>query len=281
MGGFRLVVDYRKVNSRVVFDSYPMPNIEQAFEQFGGATVITVLDLKSAYYQIPFSNRRRRVRAFCTPFGLFEFNKLPMGISVGCQSLSRVINVLFSDLRRKYVFNFLEDLVVYSRSAAEHVAHVRKVFGRLQAAGFTLNQEKVAFGTTEIKYLAHVLSSRGIRVLPNRVEAIKNNPRPTYLRTLRRFLGMIGFYYLFIPDLSDKAIVLHALKKKVVRFVWDDEHQAPFESLKLPLCDAPVLQIPDFQKEFVLVTDASDLAILAILHQRIDGELAPISYYSR
>ena len=89
-GGFRLLVDYRKVNSRVVFDSYPMPTFEQAFEQFGGATVFTVLDLNSAYYQIPLSNISRRVIAFCTRFELFEFNKLPMGISVGCQSLSRV-----------------------------------------------------------------------------------------------------------------------------------------------------------------------------------------------
>ena len=88
-------------------------------------------------------------------------------------------------------------------------------------------------------------------MLPDRVEAIKNYPRPTNLRTLRRFLGMIGFYGRFIPDFSGKASVLHALKKKGVRFVWEDEHQAAFESLKLALCEAPVLQFPDFQKEFV------------------------------
>ena len=117
-GGFRFVVDYRKVNSRVVFDSYPMPNFEQVFEQFRRATVFTVLDINSAYYQISLSNRSRRVTAFCTPFELFEINKLPMGISVGCHSLSRVINGLFSDLWGKYVFNFLEDLVVYYRSVA-------------------------------------------------------------------------------------------------------------------------------------------------------------------
>jgi hypothetical protein len=109
-GGFRMVVDYRKVNTKVVFDSYPMPMIEQAFEQFGGAGVFSVLDLNSAYYQIPLSGRCRRVTAFCTPFGLFEFNMLPMGISVGCQGLSRVIDELFADLKGEYVFNFLDDL---------------------------------------------------------------------------------------------------------------------------------------------------------------------------
>jgi hypothetical protein len=86
------------VNAKVTFDSYPMPNIDQAFEQFGGAVRFSVLDLNSAYYQIPLSERSRRVTAFCTPFGLFEFNRLPMGISIGCQGLSRVVDELFSDL---------------------------------------------------------------------------------------------------------------------------------------------------------------------------------------
>ena len=113
------------------------------------------------------------------------------------------------------------------------------------------------------------------------MEAIKNHPRPTNLRTSRRFLGTIGFYDWFIPNFSGKASVLHALKKKVERFVWQDKQQAAFESLNLSLCEAPVLQIPDFQIEFVFVIDASNLAVSVVLHQRIDGELATILYYSR
>ena len=130
--GFRMVVDYRKVNSKVVFDSYPMPTIEQALDQFGGAVVFSVLDLNSAYYQIPLSERSRRVTSFCVPFGLFEFNKLPMGISVGYQGLSRVIDELFADLKGRYVFNFVDDLVVYSASLKDHREHVREVLRRLQ-----------------------------------------------------------------------------------------------------------------------------------------------------
>jgi len=197
------------------------------------------------------------------------------------RGLSRVIDELFADLRGKYVFNFLDDLVVYSSSPAEHVGHVREVLRRLQTAGFTLNPDKVTFGATQIKYLGHLVSSRGIRVLPDRVSAIRSYPRPTNLRSLRRFIGMVGFYARFIPDYSRKAAVLHSLKKKAVPFVWCDEHQAAFEILKQALCEAPVLQIPDFDKEFVLVTDASDLAVSAILHQQVGEELAPISYYSR
>ena len=280
-GGFRMVVDYRRVNSKVVFDSYPMPSIEQAFQHFAGATVFTVLDLNSAYYQIPLTTRSRRVTAFCTPFGLFEFNRLPMGISVGSQGLTRVIDELFADLKGSFVFNYLDDLVVYSPSVKEHAKHVRIVLQRLQDAGFTLNPEKITIGASEIKYLGHSLSSRGIRVLPDRVAAIKEYPRPANLRALRRFIGMAGFYARFIPDFSKRAAVLHALKKKGVKFEWTDEHQCAFDSLKQALSEAPVLQVPDFDKEFVLVTDASDIAVSAVLNQRVGQELAPVSFYSR
>jgi hypothetical protein len=199
-GSFHMVVDYRRVNDKIIFDSYPMPTIEQAFEQFGGAAVFSVLDLNSAYCQIPLSVRSRRVTAFCTPFGLFEFNKLPMGVSVGCQGLSRVIDELFADLKGQYVFNFLDDLVVYSKSTDEHMKHLREVLGRLQAAGFTLNREKVSLGVREINYLGHVLSWRGIKILPDRIQAIQQYPPPRNLRALRRFIGMVGFYSRFIPD---------------------------------------------------------------------------------
>ena len=157
--------------------------------------------------------------------------------------------------------NYPDDLIVYSHSMQEHAAHVRVVLQRLQDAGFTLNPDKITIGAVEIKYLGHLLSSCGISVLPDRVAAIQTYPRPTNLRTLRRFIGMTAFYARFIPDYSRRAAVLHALKKKGARFVWTDEHQAVFDSLKHALSKAPVLQVPDFSKEFVLVTDASDLAI--------------------
>jgi hypothetical protein len=113
-GGYRIVVDYRRLNQKVVFDAFPMPSLEHAFGNFQGAKVFSILDLNSAYYQIPLSAKSRKATAFCTPFGLFEFTKLPMGISVGCQVLSRVIDALFGDLKHEYVYNFMDDLLVYS-----------------------------------------------------------------------------------------------------------------------------------------------------------------------
>ena len=177
-GGFRLVVDYRKVNSKIVFDSYPLPTIDQAFDHFCGAVVFSVLNLNSAYFQIPLTPRSRRVTAFCTPFGLFEFNKLPMGISIGSQGLSRVVDEILADLKNDFVFNYLDDLVIYSRSLEQHARHVWVVLDRLQEAGFTLNFDKVTVAAKEIQYLGHHPSSRGISVLPDRVAAIHSYPLP-------------------------------------------------------------------------------------------------------
>ena len=163
----------------------------------------------------------------------------------------------------------------------EHAEHVRVVLGRLQEAGFALNPDKIVIGAAETKYLGHCLSSRGINVLPDSVADIKAYPRTTNLRAFRRFVGMTGLYARFIPDYSRLAAVLHALKRKGAKFVWTEYHQPAFDSLKQTLSEAPVLQVTDFNKHFVLVTDASNLAISAVLNKRVGQELAPVSYCSR
>jgi hypothetical protein len=259
-----MVVDYRKVNTKINFGCHPLPTIDQAFEPFGGAVIFSVLNLNSAYFQIPLSIKSRHVTAFCTPFSLFEFNKVPMGISVGSQGLSRVVDQLFADLKGKFVFNYLDDLVVYSYSLAEHASHLREVLGRLQQAGFTLNPNKITIGAQEITYLGHVLLSQGIRALPDLIAAIQSYSCSQNLRGVCRFVGMVGFYTWFIPDHSQHAEPLHALKRKGAKFIWTQ--QTTFNHLKQALCQAPVLQIPNFKKDFVLSTDASDLAISAMLH---------------
>jgi len=157
-----MVVDYRKVNSKILFDSYPMPSVEQAFEQFSGAVILSIFDFNSAYFQIPLTPRSRRVTVFCTPFCLFEFNRLHMGISMGSQGLTRVVDELFADVKGTFVLNYFDDLVVYSRSVEKHAQHVRAILRRLRDAGITLNSTKMIIGAREVIYLGHCLSSRGI-----------------------------------------------------------------------------------------------------------------------
>jgi hypothetical protein len=230
-----MVVDYRLLNKKVVFDAFPMPSLEHAFANFHGAKVFSVLDLNSAYYQLPLSTKSRKATAFCIPFGLYEFNKHPMGINVGCQVLLRVVDSLFGDLKNKYVYNFMDDLIVYSSSVQEHLSHLREVLGRLQKAGFTLNREKVHFAQSEIKFLGHSLSGDRIKILPERVEAIEQFPSPRNLKAVRRFLGIVGLYASFVKNFSQIAEPLHALKRKKAEFVWGEPQKKAFEELKRKL----------------------------------------------
>jgi transposase InsO family protein len=280
-GGHKMVVDYHLLNKKVVFDAFPMPTVEHAFAHFSGAKIFSVLDLNSAYYQIPLSAKSRKATAFCTPFGLFEFTKLPMGISVGCQVLSRAVDSLFGDLKHKFVYNFMDDLVVYSGSYTEHLEYLREIFARLEKAGFMLNRDKLHLAQQEISFLGHSVSAQGIKVLGERVEAIRDFPPPKNLKAVRRFLGMVGFYARSIDRFSQVAEPLHLLKRKNVKFVWRDAQQSALLQPKEALVTPPVLQIPDFSQEFTLVCDASDVAISAVLHQNRGEDLAPIAYSSR
>jgi len=192
-----------------------------------------------------------------------------------------VVHELFADMKGQHVFSFLDDLVVYSASIEEHARREREVLRRLQGMLFTLNPEKIVLQDNEIRYLSHLLLARGVKIFPERVTAIRQYPRPKNLRALRRFIGMIGFYARFIPGYANISAVLYEIKKKGVGFDRRQRQQTAFESLKSALCEAPVLQIPNFDRKFVLVTDASYLAVSAVLHQRLSEGLAPIAYYSR
>jgi hypothetical protein len=204
-----------------------------------------------------------------------------MGISVGCQVLFRAVDSLFGDLKHKYVYNFMNDLLVYSSTTEEHLDHLKEVFSRLEKAGFTLNREKVHLDQSEIKFLGHSLSAEGVKILPERIQAISQFPPPKSLKGVRRFLGMVGFYANFVKRFSQMAEPLHALKRKNARFVWDEPQQTAFEQLKLSISTPPVPQIPDFSREFVLVCDASDIAVSGVLHQRRSEGLLPIAFASR
>jgi len=141
MTDFHMVVDYQNENAKILFDSYPMPSIDQAFDQFSGDVVFSVFDHNSAYFQIPLSPRRYRVTDFSTPFALISFNRLLKGIRLGSQGVTRVVEEQFSYMNGRYVFNKVNGMLVYCRSVKEHMDHVRDVLQRQQVTGFTLNPD--------------------------------------------------------------------------------------------------------------------------------------------
>jgi hypothetical protein len=175
----------------------------------------------------------------------------------------------------------MNDLVVYSNSFAKHLEHLKEIFARIEKVGLTLNRDKLHLARREIPFLVQWISGDGIRILPERVQAIIEFPTPRNLKAVRRFLGMAGFYGRFIHRFSQIAEPLHALKRKNTKFLWGAAQQSAFCQLKVALATPPVLQIPVSTKEFTLVCDANDVAISAVLHLKSGEHLAPIVYPSR
>ena len=237
----------------------------------------TSLDLNSAYHQIGLTERSKALTAFATDWNLYEYTRVPFGLATGAQVLTRLLDKVFSDIKFKFVFHYLDDLVVYSDSFEEHILHLHEVFSRLRQAGLTVNPNKVKFATPRLSFLGHIVSPEGITVDPSRTEAIKNFPPPRDVKGIARFIGMVNFFHKFIPHFAERAAPLNMLRKKGEKFAWGTEQQSAFEDLKLAIINPPILRTADFSRKFTLQTDASSVAVAAVLLQEFDGELQPIA----
>jgi hypothetical protein len=175
-GTYRAVVDFRALNKRISIESVPLPDIHSAFHWFAGAKYFTTLDLNQAYHQIPLSEASKPLTAFCTDWNLYQFSKVPFGLATGAQVLTRLLDRVFHDIKFKFVYHYLDDLVIYSESYDQHLEHVRIVLDRLRSAGLTVKPEKVTFATQEISFLGHVVSSTGVHIDPERTRAIRDFP---------------------------------------------------------------------------------------------------------
>lgn len=280
-GKQRMVVDYRKLNHKIEIESIPLPDLHSAFHWFGKAKIFTTIDLNAAYHQIPLSKDSKPITSFCVPWNLYQFNRVPFGLATGAQVLTRLLDRIFHDVKFKYVYNYLDDLVIYSETFEQHLEHLREVFTRLEHAGLTVNPKKVKFAVPEISFLGHRMSSKGISIDPERTYAIQNFPPPRDAKGIARFIGMIQFFGKFIPHLAEKAAPLNKLRRKGVKFEWGDEQQKAFETLKNDIIHPPVLRMADFSKSFILQTDASNSAVGAVLAQEVDGVRQPIAFASR
>ena len=183
-----------------------------------------------------------------------------------------------------YSAAYLDDLVIYSGNWQEHLQHLREVLQRLREAGLTAKPAKCQFGTNSCVYLGHIVGGGEVRPEAAKIQAVANFPQPTTKKDVRAFLGLTGYYRRFVPDYAAIALPLTDLTRKAApnTVVWTAECDAAFMELKRRLTSAPVLKSPDFEREFILQTDASERGIGAVLSQRaVDGEEHPIAYYSR
>ena len=221
--------------------------------------------------------------AFATPFGLYQFNVMPFGLQGAPATFQRLMDKVIGGLE-DFAAAYLDDLVVFSETWEEHVAHLRVVFDRIKQAGLTVKARKCQFATAECQYLGHVVGSGTVRPEPSKVRAVELFEIPRTKKQVRVFLGLTGYYRRFIQDYASIAAPLSDLTRKSAptQVVWSAECDRAFRQLKEKLCASPVLRSPDFEKEFVLQTDASDRGIGAVLSQLDeDGHDHPVAFFSR
>lgn len=278
---WRVVVDYRKLNNVTIGDAFPLPNITEILEQTGYSRYFSTLDLASGYHQITMDPVDCEKTAFSTPNGHYEFKKMPFGLKGAPATFVRAMTKILTGLQNTKCLVYLDDIIIFGRNLQDHNNKLTEVFKCLRKHNLKIQPNKCHFLHREIMFLGHIISQAGIMPDPSKIEAVKNYPRPTNVKEIQTFLGFTNYYRKFIKNFSDIVSPFTQLLKKNVPFVWSQECEKSFILLKDKLTTAPILQHPNFNKEFLLTADASDKAIGAILSQGEIGKDLPISYASR
>jgi RNase H-like domain found in reverse transcriptase/Reverse transcriptase (RNA-dependent DNA polymerase)/Integrase zinc binding domain/Retroviral aspartyl protease len=280
-GTGRVVVDFRQVNKKIVGDKFPLPRIDEILDQLGRAKYFTVLDLKSGFHQIEIEEGSKEITSFSTATGHFHFNRLPFGLKISPNSFQRMMTVALAGLSPELSFLYIDDLVVLGCSVAHHLSNIGAIFERMRERNLKLNPKKCSFFQTSVSYLGHQITDKGIKPDPNKFDAIRNYPTPKNADEVRRFVAFCNYYRRFVPEFARKAAPLNRLLRKTVKFDWSLECENSFKEFKNALINPPILVYPDFEKEFHLTTDASDIACGAVLSQTYHGKELPIAYASK
>ena len=292
-GSLRMCVDYRQLNKRTIRDSYALPRAEELLDTLSGSKYFTVLDMKSGYHQVELLEEHKCRTAFTVgPLGFWEFNRLPFGLCNAPASYQRLMEQCLGDLNMKICCIYLDDLIIFSDTLEEHLERLNTVLNRLKECNLKLSPKKCKFLQRRVKYIGHIVSEKGVEVDPEKVEKVINWPTPKNGDEVRQFTAFAGYYRRFVRDFSKIAKPLTELhpntclkKGKKVKcakpFHWGQEQEEAFEKLKNALSTPPVLGYANYEAPFEVHTDASLRGLGAVLYQKQDGMLRPISFASR
>jgi hypothetical protein len=276
-GTMRLCIDYRELNRVTIKNKYPLPRIDDLFDQLKEASVFSKIDLRSGYHQLKVREEDVQKTAIRTRYGHYEFMVMPFGLTNAPSVFMDLMNRVFHNYLDQFVVVFTDDILVYSTNHHEHGEHLKKVLDILREKKLFAKLKKCEFWLKKVSFLGHVVSGDGIEVDPSKIEAVVKWERPTNVHEIRSFLGLASYYRRFVKGFSTLSGPLTALTKKNVRYVWSDECEASFQELKRRLVTAPVLTLPSSKEGFVVYSDASHSGLGCVLMQQ--GKV--IAYASR
>ena len=271
-----MCIDCRAINNITIRYHYPIPRLDDMLDELSGAVIFSKIDLRSGYHQICMALGDEWKTTFKTKFGLYEWLVMPFGLTNAPSTFMRLMNGVLRSFIGKLFVVYFDDILIYSKSHDEHIDHLRAVFTALCHARLFGNLDKCTFYTDRVSFLGYVVTSQGIAVDESKIHAIKSWPIPATVTQVRSFLGLAGFYRRFVQDFHTIAAPLHELTKRGVPFIWGPNQQQALDMLKSKLTQAPLLQLPNFDKMFELECDASGLGIGGVLLQ--GGK--PIAFFS-
>jgi hypothetical protein len=280
-GTMRMCVDYRALNNITIKNSYPLPRVDELFDRLQGAKYFSKIDLRSGYHQIRIPPEDVPKTAFRTRYGHYEFLVLPFGLTNAPATFMHLMHQTFRQFLDDFVLVFLDDILIFSKTLEEHERHVKQVLEVLRKEKLYAKESKCEFFKEEVEFLGHIVGRHGIRMMQDKVEAVRAWPVPARVTDVRAFLGTAGYYRKFIRDFSKIAAPLSELTKDEVKFVWGPQQQESFELLKQALVKGPVLILPDPKLPVVVHTDASGYAVGAVLQQDQGHGLQPIAFLSK
>ena len=278
--GWRVCIDYRRLNEVTRKDHFPLPFIDQLLERVSGHPFYCFLDGYSRYFQIEIAPKDQENTTFTCPFDTYAYRRMHFGLYNAPTTFQRCMLSMFSDMVERIMEVYMDDITVYGGGFEECLANLEAILQRCIEKNLVLNWEKCHFMVNQGIVPGHIISSRGIEVDKANIELISKLPSPTNVKTVRQFIGHASFYRRFIKDFLRIAKPLYKLLEKDAKFVWGKECQESFEVLKSHLTTAPIVRAPNWQLPFEVMCDASDLAIGAVLGQREDGK-PHVVYYTR
>lgn len=257
---YPLVIDYGSLNEITIDEKFPIPVMDEILDKLGRCQYFTTIDLAKGFHQIQMDQRSIAKTAFSTKYGHYEYTRMPFGLKNAPATFQRCMNNLLEELIYKDCLVYLDDIIVYSTSLEEHIMSIRKVFEKLRIANLKLQLDKCEFLKKETEFLGHIITTKGIKPNPNKINPIIKFPIPKTPKEIKSFLGLCGFYRKFIPNFAKIAkLMTLKLKKGASINIKDNNYPSAFEKLKLLIISDPILIYPNFERKFALTTDASNM----------------------